>query len=114
MALYTLTSTNIVRKYIGVLDAPVTMLRTVLGAAREKSTARGGDKMMKKKKEEVVGTTAGGKVPSRLLYVSDLWQWRRGQRAMTRGHRSQMRWFRWGWVGVGRYMVVNDLRREKI
>jgi len=25
-----------------------------------------------------------------------------------------MRWFRWGWVAIGRYMVVNDLRRERV
>ena len=31
--------------------------------------------------------------------------------AMTRAHVSQMRWFRWGWIGVSRYMVVNDLGR---
>ncbi len=32
---------------------------------------------------------------------------------MVQGHRSQMRWFLWGWVGVGRYMVVNEVRREE-
>ena len=61
--------------------------------------------MSKKKKREE---------PPTLLYISDFAQWWRGLNAMVHGHRSQMRWFRWGWVGVGRYMVVNDLRRETV
>lgn len=96
--LYTLSTTNLLRKYIGFLDAPVTML---LGALR---TAR----VNGKRKIE------GEKTPRRILFVSDVGQWRKGQKAMTRGHWSQMRWFRWGWIGVGRYMVVNDLKRETI
>lgn len=81
------------------------MLRAVLGTAGEKKSASSGGKGKRK------GT---GEKPDRLVYVNDLGQWRRGQKAMTQGHKSQMRWFRWGWVAVGRYMVVNDLRREKI
>jgi hypothetical protein len=27
---------------------------------------------------------------------------------------SQMRWFRWGWIGLSRYMVVNDLKRVDV
>lgn len=81
------------------LDAPVTILIGVLGAA--------GGKDLKK--------VAGGEnaPPSRLLFVNDFMQLRKAQRAMTTGHKSQMRWFRWGWIGVGRYMVVNDLKRQK-
>ena len=93
--LYTLTTTNILRKYISILDVPGTML---LGGLR--------------------GTILSGRQrrdkSPQLLYVNDLRQWRRGQSAMTNGHRSQMRWFRWGWVGIGRYMVVNDLKREEL
>jgi len=22
-------------------------------------------------------------------------------------------WFRWGWIGISRYMIVNDLHLEK-
>lgn len=94
--LYTLSTTNIFRKYISFLDAPVTMLLGALQAAR-------GNKSRKSK---------SGRIPQRILFVSDLAQWRKGRNAMTRGHQSQMRWFRWGWIGVGRYMVVNDLRKE--
>ena len=93
--LYTLTTTNILRKYIGAFDAPVTM---VMGGWRAAGMAQ------RKKKEE----------PPSLLFVSDYGQWRRGQSAMVKAHTSQMRWFRWAWIGIGRYMVVNDLKREII
>ncbi|KAK5017385.1 putative deacetylase LmbE-like domain-containing protein [Cryomyces antarcticus] len=88
--LYTLSSTNILRKYISVLDSPTTILSC-----------------MWRKKEL-------GSYPTPLLLVSGMGDYRRAQNAMTRGHRSQMRWFRWGWIGVGRYMIVNDLKKEKI
>ena len=93
--LYTLTTTNVVRKYIGAFDAPVTM---VVGGWRAAGMAR-------RKKVEA---------PPGLLFVSGFGQWRRGQSAMVKAHRSQMRWFRWGWIGIGRYMVVNDLKRETV
>ena len=96
--LYTLTTTNVFRKYISFLDAPLTML---IGALR---TAGGTARHMAR----------SNKAPPRILFVNDPILWRKAQRAMTQGHQSQMRWFRWGWIGVGRYMVVNDLRREKI
>lgn len=88
--LYSLTSTNVVRKYSSVVDSLWTIL-SCLWAKRQ-----------------------AGSFPSPLVAVSgpgDMW---RAQKAMTQGHRSQMRWFRWGWVGVSRYMVVNDLRRVKV
>jgi N-acetylglucosaminylphosphatidylinositol deacetylase len=31
---------------------------------------------------------------------------------MTTAHESQMRWFRWGWISLSRYMVLNDLKKE--
>ena len=91
--LYSLTSIPLFRKYIGVLDAPITML---IAPLRDAIRARG------RRRRET------------LLYVSSFGEWRRGVGAMVRGHRSQMRWFRWGWVGVGRYMVINDLRRVDV
>lgn len=98
--LYTLSSTNIVRKYMSMADAPFTLLWGIL---RDTLNDAGGKKFEKQKQG-----------PRKLFFVNDATQWRRAQRAMTDGHRSQMRWFRWGWIGVGRYMVVNDLRREII
>lgn len=93
LELYTLTTTNILRKYLSFLDAAPTM---VMGGWRAAGFAQ------KKRKEE----------PPSLLYVSDFSQYRRAQQAMVKAHKSQMRWFRWGWISVGRYMIVNDLKRE--
>ncbi|KAL8770876.1 MAG: hypothetical protein Q9209_003527 [Squamulea sp. 1 TL-2023] len=92
--LHTLTSISILRKYINFLDAPMTMALGFLSGLKD---SRRQDK-------------AGGR--RQALFVSDMGQWRQGQRAMTRAHKSQMRWFRWGWITFGRYMVVNDLKRE--
>jgi N-acetylglucosaminylphosphatidylinositol deacetylase len=96
VTLYTLTSTNIARKYISFLDAPLTMLQCVLD-----SMARAGKR-------------DGSSLPRRLMYFSDVAAYRKAQQAMTTAHKSQMRWFRWGWISIGRYMVVNDLQRIKI
>lgn len=93
--LYTLTTTNVVRKYLSFLDSAPTM---VMGGWRAAGVAQ------RKKREER---------PS-LLYISDFGQYRRAQKAMVKAHKSQMKWFRWGWICVGRYMIVNDLKRETI
>lgn len=88
--LYTLSTTNLLRKYASVLDAPLTIL-SAIWARKEKSD-----------------------FPNPMLMVSGPGDVRRAQRAMTQGHRSQMRWFRWGWIGVSRYMVMNDLQKVKV
>lgn len=87
--LYTLTSVNIVRKYSSILDSAASVLATVLGS-KEK-----------------------GAFPNPLLMVSSPGDVRKAQQAMTNAHVSQMRWFRWGWIGISRYMVVNDLKKRK-
>lgn len=87
--LYTLTSTSIFRKYISVLDAPTTLAGAML------------------RRKEL------GSFPTPLLFMSSPVGFRRAQRAMTAAHRSQMRWFRWGWISFSRYMVLNDLKKEK-
>ncbi|KAI4272018.1 MAG: hypothetical protein LQ337_005599 [Flavoplaca oasis] len=92
--LHLLTSISITRKYISFLDAPLTMALGFLSKLKSSRKSERG---------------AGRK---QALFVNDMWQWRLGQQAMTRAHRSQMRWFRWGWITFGRYMVVNDLKRE--
>ncbi|KAL9578406.1 MAG: hypothetical protein Q9212_005737 [Teloschistes hypoglaucus] len=94
--LHTLASVSIVRKYVSFLDAPMTMLLGFLGGIK----ASGGQNKDEGHRQA--------------LFVSDIWQWRQGQKAMTNAHKSQMRWFRWGWITFGRYMVVNDLMREVI
>jgi len=88
--LYTLSSINVVRKYSSFLDAIVTLIITVFG-----------------KKSQ-------GSHPSPLLFMSGPGEVRTAQQAMTNAHISQMRWFRWGWIGLSRYMMVNDLRLEKV
>ena len=87
--LYTLTTTSILRKYISLLDAPA----TIIGAIT--------------KKKEL------GAFPTPLLFVSSPVGYRTAQKAMTTAHESQMRWFRWGWITLSRYMVLNDLKKEK-
>ncbi|EEH40465.1 N-acetylglucosaminyl-phosphatidylinositol de-N-acetylase [Paracoccidioides lutzii Pb01] len=99
VTLYTLTSTNILRKYIGVLDAPFSMVHGLVGAVFDRKRS---------------SSTAKDKQPKRLLFVSSIGDWLAAVKAMVRAHKSQMVWFRWGWVSIGRYMVVNDLKREKI
>ncbi|OJZ84766.1 hypothetical protein ASPFODRAFT_48906 [Aspergillus luchuensis CBS 106.47] len=97
VTLYTLTTTNLLRKYAGVLDAPFTMVRGALHSIM----GRG-------------GSGSKGQLPSRLLFVSSVNEWMTAQSAMVKAHQSQMVWFRWGWITIGRYMVVNDLKAEKI
>jgi N-acetylglucosaminylphosphatidylinositol deacetylase len=87
--MYTLSSTNMARKYASILDAPLTLLKTAFT-----------------KKE-------AGEFPTPLVIVSGVGSYRKAQRAMTNAHESQMRWFRWGWISVSRYMVLNDLKKVK-
>ncbi|KXS95421.1 hypothetical protein AC578_6761 [Pseudocercospora eumusae] len=87
--LYTLTSTNVVRKYSSVMDVAVTVLGSIF-----------------KTKEK-------GAYPTPLMMVSLPSDVKKAQEAMTTAHKSQMRWFRWGWIGISRYMVVNDLNKQK-
>jgi N-acetylglucosaminylphosphatidylinositol deacetylase len=35
-------------------------------------------------------------------------------KAMVTAHKSQMLWFRWGWILLSRYMYMNDLGLEKV
>ena len=105
--LYTLTSTNIVRKYMSIFDAPVSM---IWGIVHDAFKNQGKVQI----RSSVGRKGASGPAPSKLLFVNDVMQYRMAQRAMTNGHKSQMAWFRWGWIGIGRYMIVNDLKREAI
>ncbi|KAK2744374.1 N-acetylglucosaminyl-phosphatidylinositol de-N-acetylase [Myotisia sp. PD_48] len=111
VTLYTLTSTNMFRKYIGVLDAPITIFNsmseyllrhfpsTAVNVLNEKEVSRDS-------KESTAAKT--------LVFVSGINDWLAAWKAMVYAHKSQMVWFRWGWITVGRYMFVNDLNREQI
>jgi N-acetylglucosaminylphosphatidylinositol deacetylase len=87
--LYTLTTTNMLRKYMGVFDAMASVLDVIFT-----------------KKEE-------GEHPTPLFFMSTPHGWATGMNAMTSGHKSQMVWFRWIYIVASRYMVINYLRREK-
>ncbi|KAF2188926.1 phosphatidylinositol glycan class L [Zopfia rhizophila CBS 207.26] len=87
--LYTLTTTNILRKYISLLDSPFTIAGVTL------------------RRKEL------GSFPAPLMFISGPVGYRTAQKAMTTAHKSQMRWFRWGWISFSRYMILNDLKKEK-
>ena len=87
--LYTLTSVSIFRKYTSFIDGLVTLVITAF-SARQK-----------------------GDHPSPLYFMSGPKDVQTAQFAMTTGHKSQMVWFRYGWIGLSRYLVVNDLKLEK-
>lgn len=93
VAMYTLSSTNVLRKYLSFLDSPATIMI---------SGFRGAGMSRKKRSDE----------PPGFVFVSGLNDYRKGRDAMVNGHRSQMRWFRWGWIAISRYMIVNDLKRD--
>lgn len=95
VTLYTLPTTNVVRKYTFVLDTLPTLLSGIFSAIVPSSSKK-----------------AGSKAAKRVVFVNSIPQYWRARRAMVSGHRSQMRWFRWGWIGTSRYMVVNDLVKE--
>lgn len=94
IALYRLRSTNMIRKYLGLIDMPFTLLSAVL------KTFSGFEKKGEKD------------VPERLTFLNDFPNYRKSQQAMTEAHKSQMVWFRWGWIILSRYMVINDLIKE--
>lgn len=87
--MYTLTSTNMFRKYSSILDSVITVISCIW-----------------RKKER-------GDFPTPLLSISPPGDVRKAQLAMTTAHKSQMRWFRWGWIGISRYMAINDLVKQK-
>lgn len=91
--LYTLTSVSVVRKYAGILDVVATLTSWALRVEFKN----------KKRPNGLVffnGVGSGGIVTA----------WK----AMTTAHKSQMQWFRYGWIIFSRYMVMNDLRLEKV
>ena len=102
ITLYTLSTTTLLRKYLGIFDAPLTMFR---GALHTLFSGGGGGKNKGNKKDDL---------PRQLLFVNSVPEYLTAQSAMVNAHRSQMVWFRWGWIAIGRYMIVNDLRKERI
>ena len=91
---------NILRKYSFILDVIPTLLSGIFDTIFGRGS--GGSGAAKNKKGD------------ELIFVSDMQRYWKAREAMVSGHKSQLVWFRWGWIGVGRYMVVNDLKRERI
>ena len=95
--LYTLTTVPVWRKYAHVFDVVPAVCSAVIGT---------------------VGKKAAKDAPKALVFLSDLSPSATGGglgtawRAMTTAHKSQMVWFRYGWIALSRYMVLNDLRLE--
>lgn len=93
LLLYTLSSVNLPRKYASIFDGITTLLQRWM----------------------VRGEGWGGEgAPNNVLFVNGWEEYRRAQRAMVHGHESQMRWFRWGWIVLSRYLVINDLKLEEV
>ncbi|KAK9448223.1 putative deacetylase LmbE-like domain-containing protein [Limtongia smithiae] len=81
---WALSSCSILRKYISFFDIPPTYALARLAPVRGQGAA--------------------------FVATNGVHEYTLGRDAMTRAHVSQMRWFRWGWISLSRYMVVNDLR----
>ncbi|KAF7506231.1 hypothetical protein GJ744_012123 [Endocarpon pusillum] len=102
--LYSLTSISRPRKYISVLDAPITLLTNL--------TSVFASNLQPSTRKPRRNAQDGG--ADRLIFVSGFRDYAKAFGAMVFAHKTQMLWFRWGWVLVGRYMVVNDLKRERV
>ncbi|KAJ4412088.1 N-acetylglucosaminyl-phosphatidylinositol de-N-acetylase [Neurospora sp. IMI 360204] len=98
--IYTLPTLSLPRKYSGIVDALPTLLEWAWSAG-----------ITKKDKQERPGALVfmNNLVPGEgWASVDKAWA------AMTKAHVSQMRWFRYGWIGLSRYMYVNSLVREDV
>ncbi|KAL2020808.1 hypothetical protein VTK56DRAFT_7901 [Thermocarpiscus australiensis] len=92
--LYTLTTVPLARKYTAFLDIVATLVTWALGADKKDKEHPGGLVFLS-------GLAGHGGITT-------------GWRAMVTAHKSQMVWFRYGWISLSRYMYMNDLRLEKI
>ncbi|CAI6093240.1 unnamed protein product [Clonostachys chloroleuca] len=93
--LYTLTSVNFFRKYSSIGDALTTLFFWATGPKNDE-----GDHP----KSLVLMNTLFGEGVSRGTAC----------KAMTDAHKSQMVWFRYGWIFLSRYMMINELRLEHV
>ncbi|KAL8360582.1 hypothetical protein RB601_007160 [Gaeumannomyces tritici] len=115
LALYSLTSVSFLRKYTSILDAVATLAASWgFAAGGPPSKAEGGHLGGLVFMNPLSGGSGGGGAPTSHdsrpggRNVATAW------RAMTEAHLSQMVWFRYGWITLSRYMVVNDLRLETV
>lgn len=106
VSMYTLTSINILRKYSLFLDILPTYFTGIVSDMISGVTG--------KRSKAASGGISKGSKGSRVVFLSDVARYLKARDAMVNGHKSQMVWFRWGWITIGRYMFVNDLKREDI
>jgi N-acetylglucosaminylphosphatidylinositol deacetylase len=92
--LYTLSTVSLVRKYTGIFDVVATLGSWALGTRMKDKKHPGGLVFLN-------GLAGHGG-------ITTAWK------AMTTAHKSQMVWFRYGWITLSRYMYMNDLKLEKI
>ncbi|KAK3944328.1 putative deacetylase LmbE-like domain-containing protein [Diplogelasinospora grovesii] len=92
--IYTLTSVSLLRKYTGFLDVVPTLASWALRTEMKDKKHPGGLVFLN-------GLAGKAGLPT---------AWK----AMVSAHKSQMAWFRYGWITLSRYMVINDLKLEKI
>ena len=107
VALYTLTTVGLLRKYSGILDVFATL------AERGRSSMRA--KQTKKDVDDDGDEDAKQSPPDSLVFALPLGGARSAVSArapMLRAHVSQMVWFRYGWIYLSRYMFINSLKLE--
>jgi N-acetylglucosaminylphosphatidylinositol deacetylase len=107
VAVYTLTSVGLARKYTSVLDIWPTVVQAI---AKKAIASVKQNKTFRPESSSLPAADAAASPQPMLLLASSPAQVRQAQGAMTRAHQSQMVWFRWGWILFSRYMAVNDLR----
>ncbi|KAM0322160.1 hypothetical protein ACHAQA_009649 [Verticillium albo-atrum] len=102
--LYTLTSVNLPRKYSAIVDSIPTLIGWSLAGGNDPA-------------KNVVRDEQGQEHPKSLLFFNQLTgegglptAWK----AMTTAHISQMVWFRYAWIILSRYMVINDLKLAEV
>ncbi|KAF8944882.1 hypothetical protein BGZ47_003604 [Haplosporangium gracile] len=107
---YVLKSVSLLRKYIAILDLPITMLKTeALMPLVSQMFGLGGSASLAGGASSSVRNRAMIR-PQELLYVSAPAAVFKAKTAMEK-HESQMVWFRKIYVVVSRYMSINELRR---
>ncbi|KAH8879944.1 N-acetylglucosaminyl-phosphatidylinositol de-N-acetylase [Thozetella sp. PMI_491] len=92
--LYTLSSVSVLRKYTGILDVVATLASWALHIDMKDKAHPGGLVFL----NSLVGS--GSSMTT-------------ARKAMVEAHQSQMVWFRWGWITLSRYMLMNDLKLVK-
>lgn len=94
VSLYTLTSISIMRKYTFIFDIFPSLIDAIFLNIKRGLTSN--------------------KLPTSLIFLNGPEQLRCAQNTMKSCHRSQMKWYRWGWIIFSRYMSINDLRLEQL